>query len=187
MNLNDLFPSKYLAKEDVKQPTTATIQSVTQVEMNDNGVKVMKPILILSAFRKPMVLNKLNATSVASVYGSDTSVWTGKPIEVYVDPNVMMQGRMVGGLRLRAPSANQPAPAAQAAPAPATANTWDVKDQDGNALYRQSGAQVFAMIAAGANPDLLQLKPSGRGREAVKTAREYGFAMPANAPDEVPW
>jgi len=167
MTLNDLFPSKYLAKEDVPTPTVATMQQVTQVEMNDNGVKVMKPILVLSAFRKPLVLNKLNAQSVAAVYGSDTSAWVGKPIEVFVDPNVMMQGRMVGGLRLRAPSqfAAAPQPARPvAAPAPAGVVLWDYSDGQ-NVVTRQTTEQVMDTLTdlfdQGVNLDGIRVRPSG--------------------------
>jgi hypothetical protein len=168
MTLNDLFPSKYLAKEDVPTPTVATMQQVTQVEMNDNGVKVMKPILVLSAFRKPLVLNKLNAQSVAAVYGSDTSAWVGKPIEVFVDPNVMMQGRMVGGLRLRAPSANghhaAPTTHSTTTAAPAGVVLWDYSDGQ-NVVTRQTTEQVMDTLTdlfdQGVNLDGIRVRPSG--------------------------
>jgi hypothetical protein len=67
---------------------------------------------------------------------------------------------------------------------------WDVKDADGNMLFAQTGATVSAMVAAGASPDLLQMKPNKAGREAVKSAREYGFAEYANPvkdDGEIPW
>ena len=188
MTVSDLFPSKYLAKEDVPQPTVATIQSVTQVEMNDNGAKRMKPILMLSTFGKPMVLNKLNASSIAAIYGGDTSAWIGKPIEVFVDPNVMMQGRMVGGLRLRAPT-RQTVPVVNLTTGE---QLWDYSDGQ-NLTKQQTTAQVVAFLddlLPGA-VERIRVRASGGASAPVPAPQwlaEHGQSAPVPTPvDEVPW
>lgn len=114
MNINDLFPSKWLKKEDVSQPRVVTINRIGREEMNDDGGKKMKAIVVfMEPDVKPMILNKGNGEAIAELYGSDTDAWTGKKIEIYVDPNVMMSGKRVGGLRIRAVTGpqNPPAPA----------------------------------------------------------------------------
>jgi hypothetical protein len=53
---------------------------------------------------KPLVLNMTNMQLCAKVFGSeDTDDWTGKPIVLYTDPNVSYGGKIVGGIRVRAP------------------------------------------------------------------------------------
>jgi hypothetical protein len=198
MRMSEMFPGKWLKKEDVPTPVVGTITRVTREEVNaDNGGKELKVVMAFAESNlKPMILNIGNATAVTEMYGDDSANWIGKRVEIYTDPNVMFGGKRIGGLRLRAPSSQgaapvQPAPApVPAAPLAGPAALWDIKDADGNVLYKQTGETVFRMIAAGANPDLMMLKPSDRGREAVKPATEYGFvAKPsALATDEsIPW
>lgn len=111
MNINQMFPSRFLKQEDVPNPTVGTIQKLTQEEIQDNGAKKMKMILHIAGLAKPMVLNKGNAETIAAFYGNDSDAWIGKSIEVFVDHSVMMQGKRVGGLRLRFP-AQRPQPTA---------------------------------------------------------------------------
>lgn len=52
---------------------------------------------------KPMILNSTNAQLIARAVGSEeTEDWPGKQIVLYNDPNVSFQGKLVGGIRVRA-------------------------------------------------------------------------------------
>ncbi len=205
MNVNDLFAKKYLAKEDVKQPTVTTVVSVTQVEMNDKGGKVMKPVIFFAAFSKPMVLNKLNAQILASFLGSDTDAWTGKSVEVYVDPTVMMEGRMVGGVRVRATSQSALVPIpggidfAKLAAVPGhtftqSAQLWDYSDGQ-NAKGKQTTEQVLAFLADllsnGVPLTAVKVQPAGNPGGRVPAAGWYSeHASAGVAPigdDTIPW
>ncbi len=46
---------------------------------------------------------KINLRIVMGAYGRQTAGWIGKPVILYVDPNVMFSGRLVGGIRVRIP------------------------------------------------------------------------------------
>src|ERR1022692_3281424 len=102
MNLNELFPSNYLTKEDVPSPRVLVMSGVTRKEVWRKNGKQMAVVLQFNGNVKPMVLNKTNARIIARIYGNDTAMWTNKPIEIYHDPNVMLGRERVGGLRVRA-------------------------------------------------------------------------------------
>ena len=53
-----------------------------------------------------MVLNSTNIHNCAQACNSqDTDDWVGKKVVLYEDPNVSFGGKLVGGIRLRAPIA----------------------------------------------------------------------------------
>jgi hypothetical protein len=53
-----------------------------------------------------MVLNSTNAQLIARITGHDQDIernWIGQPIILFDDPNVSYGGKLVGGIRVRAP------------------------------------------------------------------------------------
>lgn len=108
MTANDLYPSKFLSKDDVPQPRIVTITKVSREELTGDGGKEWKAVIHF-AEAKSMVLNRINGTVLFEELGKTTDDWINKQIEIFVDPSVMMGGKRVGGLRLR--------PVAKAAPA----------------------------------------------------------------------
>ena len=102
MNLNEMFPSNYLTKEDLPSPRVLVMSNVTRKEVWRKNGKQMAVVLHFNGNVKPMVLNKTNALVIARIYGTDTALWTNKPISVYHDPNVMLGRDRVGGVRVRA-------------------------------------------------------------------------------------
>lgn len=102
MRFNDMYPSKYLKKEDVTTPIRTTIRSVSIEELDGDSGKESKPVIFFTS-AKEMVLNKGNGTILYETYG-EPDQWQGKPVEIYVDPNVMFGSKRIGGLRLRIPS-----------------------------------------------------------------------------------
>jgi hypothetical protein len=105
MNVNDLFPSNYLTKDDLPTPRVLVMTNVTRKDVWRKNGKQLVVILHFGGKAKPLVLNKTNAQVIARIHGNDTSLWANKPIEVYHDPSVMLGRERVGGLRVRVASA----------------------------------------------------------------------------------
>jgi len=102
---NDLFPSRYLSKEDVPTPICAVIADVRLETITGDGGAEEKGVLLFGEKGlKPMVLNATNGDLLLETYGPDTDGWIDKAVEIYIDPGVMYAGRRVGGLRLRIPA-----------------------------------------------------------------------------------
>lgn len=116
----DLKKSKYLQKSDVTPPVLVTISGYRQENVAKEGEPAEdKWLLTFSELDKPMVMNSINGELIAQALGDeDFDGWISKKIVLYVDPNVQMAGKIVGGIRCRAPK--KPAVTAPAA-APAAA------------------------------------------------------------------
>jgi hypothetical protein len=97
MNINDLYPSKYVKADDLAgQRIRVRIMSVTVEEIAD---KEHKPVMRFIGKDKGMVLNKTNAMACAGMWGDDTISWQGQDAELMASP-VMYQGKQVMGLQL---------------------------------------------------------------------------------------
>ncbi len=107
--IHDLKKSKYLSRADVVTPILVTIKSYSEMNVAMEGdEKEMRYVLHLAEQEKPFILNSTNGQIVAQINGSeDLDNWAGTKIVIYFDPNVPMAGKLVGGLRVRAPK-NQP-------------------------------------------------------------------------------
>jgi hypothetical protein len=105
MNISALRESKYLKKEDLPQPTLVTMGEIEKVNLALEGQPPdVKYALYFQELEKPMVLNSTNGQLIAKIVGSDeTDDWSGKQIVLYHDPNISFGGRLVGGIRVRAP------------------------------------------------------------------------------------
>lgn len=111
MHINQLKDSKFLKKEDCGQGILVTIKGLTEENMAmENAAPEMKWCLHFNESAKPMTLNSTNAQIIAGITGSEeTDNWVGHKIVLFADPNISFGGRLVGGIRVRAPR-NQPAP-----------------------------------------------------------------------------
>lgn len=111
--IGEMIESKFLKKEDVgERGVLVTISGVEQKNVAMQGAEPdLKWTLIFEELDKPMVLNSTNIHMCAKACGSDdTDHWNGKKIVLYEDPNVSFGGKLVGGIRIRAPR-TQAAPA----------------------------------------------------------------------------
>jgi hypothetical protein len=89
----------------------------------------LKWCLIFREYEKPMVCNSTNAQLIAQFSGrTNSDNWGGLKIVAYDDPNIAFGGKLVGGIRVRAPK-NRPAAAPVAAPA--LADSEEASDNDG--------------------------------------------------------
>jgi len=114
MNIKELKNSKFLKQSDVGRGFLATIVDVTQENVAPEGVEEdMKWCIHFKELAKPLVCNSTNGQLIAKITGSEESDgWIGKKVVLYSDPNVSFGGKLVGGIRVRAPK-NQPAAAAK--------------------------------------------------------------------------
>lgn len=123
-DLDLAYGSQYLGAVDLgDRKIRARIQKVRKAELTgQDGRKRTKFLVYFDAFDKPLVLNKTNKDALVSYLGKVPGKWPGATIGLFVDPNVMMGGKKVGGVRLRVlepvktakaskPVAAKPAPA----------------------------------------------------------------------------
>ncbi len=115
--ISEMRDSKFLKKEDVGRGVLGTITRCDQMNVAMEGAgQEMKWCLHFSELEKPLVLNGTNIQLTAQICASeDTDHWIGKRVVLYTDPTVMYAGKMVGGIRVRAPKPGTVAPV----PAPA--------------------------------------------------------------------
>jgi hypothetical protein len=108
--ISEMRESKFLKKEDVGAGALLTITGCEQHNVAKEGAgEELKWCLSFAEVDKPLVLNSTNAQLCARICGSDdTDDWTGKKVVLYTDPNVSFQGKVTGGIRVRAPKAIKP-------------------------------------------------------------------------------
>lgn len=123
-HISQMKESKFLRKEDCgPKGILVTIRDVAQENVAKEGApEELKWCIWFNEYEKPMVLNQTNNQIIAAIAGSElTEDWTGHQIVLYHDPNISYAGKLVGGIRARAPkqrAAAAPPPAARPAPPP---------------------------------------------------------------------
>lgn len=107
MNVNDFKTSKFLKKDDVGIGVLVTIRSITKENVAAEGADPeMKICIHFNELEKPLVCNSTNAQLIAQITGEEDDIeqtWIGKKIVLYTDPNVSFGGKLIGGIRVRAP------------------------------------------------------------------------------------
>jgi hypothetical protein len=124
---SEMRESKFLKKEDVGGGMLMTVEGCEPHNVAKEGAPPEnKWCLMFSETDKPLVLNSTNIQLCERIFGSDdTDEWIGKKIVLYTDPNVSYQGKVIGGIRVRAPKVKTPPPAP---PPPAVAE--ELTDDD---------------------------------------------------------
>lgn len=107
---SEMRESKFLRKEDVGRGVLATIAGCIKKNTAMEGAEPEhKWCLTFQELDKPLVLNATNTQLCEQICGSDdTDDWIGKRIVLYTDPNVSYAGKLVGGIRVRAPKPTAP-------------------------------------------------------------------------------
>ena len=111
LKAGDVFPSKYISQADVLEcPGQVMRGTITQVYMgpvkNDNGHDENKALMQISCSDKEFILSaRINWETLEREYGYDSDEWLGKPVELFVDPNVTFGAKRTGGVRVRVPKA----------------------------------------------------------------------------------
>lgn len=109
MHISQLKQSKFLTRADVGKGMLVTIREVFQENVAKEGApEELRWCLSFDEAEKPMVLNSTNGQIIAAITKSeDTDNWPGHKIVLYDDPNVSFGGKLVGGIRCRAPKQSQ--------------------------------------------------------------------------------
>ena len=107
MNINEIFPSKYLKASDLNGQDLQVVIQGTDIVKFDDGDKIAVTLMGQS---KAFVCNKTNATAIAVAYSDDTNAWNGCNVILFP----MMVDTPSGpkqAIRVRIPpSVNQPIP-----------------------------------------------------------------------------
>lgn len=103
--ISEMRESKFLKQSDVGAGVLMTVTGCQQHNVAASGADPeLKWCLTFHEHDKPLVLNSVNAQLCAQVFGSDdTDDWMGKKIVLFTDPSVTYGGKLVGGIRVRAP------------------------------------------------------------------------------------
>ena len=112
MKTSQMTSSKYLKQDDVGDGKLVTIKGFKRENVAQEGEPPeYKYIMGFEELEKPLVLNSTNIQLAERAMGSDeTDEWIGKKLVLYVDPNVSYGGKIVGGIRVRAPKSSKAAP-----------------------------------------------------------------------------
>ncbi len=98
--------SDYFKVDDIREPRTVTIREVkSELFGKRDEPKQEKYVVYFNEDDRGVVLPPKGVAIkglIKALGGIDeTDEWTGKQVELYVDENVTMEGRLVGGLRFR--------------------------------------------------------------------------------------
>ena len=106
---SEMTPSKYLKQEDVGKGILVTIKDVSKENIGKEDEPEFKWVCSFEEVQKPLVLNKTNINRLEAACKSDnTDDWTGKQVVLFTDPSVEFGGKLVGGIRVRAPKGQAP-------------------------------------------------------------------------------
>ena len=96
MDYTDIYRSSYMKADDLNGRTAKhTIVGCTAEVVGEDK----RLVLAFSTNDMPLVLNKTNATTLAELYGPETSEWEGKAIKL-VPSTTSYQGKMVKCIRI---------------------------------------------------------------------------------------
>jgi len=111
--INDLKKSNFLTRHDCGRGILVTIRGYEQQNVAKEGApEDMKYALNFNEVEKPLILNSTNGQIIAQITKSDDfDNWIGKQIVLYDEPNISFGGKLVGGIRVRAPRIPPAAPA----------------------------------------------------------------------------
>jgi hypothetical protein len=110
MNVDQLKDSKFLTKADVGRGVLVTIKGDAFQEnvAKEGAPQDLKWCIEFDELEKPFIVNSTNGQLIAQITGSrESNTWAGHKIVLYDDPSVSFGGKLVGGIRVRAP--RQPA------------------------------------------------------------------------------
>jgi len=107
VNVNEVFPSKYLTAEDLQsRDHRLTISDVASETFDGQPGKPAstKLVVFFKGKKKGFVMNKTNSRTLADAYGPETDDWRGQDVIVF-PTFVDFQGRQVAAIRCRVPTA----------------------------------------------------------------------------------
>jgi hypothetical protein len=99
--------SRFLTKEDAGDGIVGTIAKAGRAMIDFDGYSRPEErtvIIFKEGGLKPFIANSTNVQLIAQIAGSrDPKKWVGVQIELYHDRSVSFGGKLLGGIRVRAP------------------------------------------------------------------------------------
>lgn len=84
MNVNDVYPSRYVKAHDLgDKNVTVTIKSAAMENLGYSKEAESKLVIYFERATKGLILNRTNAMIIASLYSPETDNWIGKAIILY--------------------------------------------------------------------------------------------------------
>lgn len=112
MNINDMYPSKYLKASDLQgREARVSISHIIDEQVGQTADD-RKPVLYFQGKQKGLALNKTNAGIIAHYYGPETDGWAGKPVILY-EAMVPFNNQMTPAIRVRIEGGQPSAPPVQ--------------------------------------------------------------------------
>lgn len=104
-DISEMSESRFLKKEEVGSGKLLTIASCQKENVAKKDEKPeYKYTLNFEEVEKGMVLNRINSELIAQITGERNSDnWAGFKVVLYSDPTIAFGGKLVGGIRVRAP------------------------------------------------------------------------------------
>jgi hypothetical protein len=103
-SFDSLLPSKFIKKEDVTPPVVLTISGYGTITLMNKktGADEEAPTLMFEETPKTIVYKAWTSDALKEIFPAGRSASIGQKVELFVDPSVKMEGRKVGGVRIRA-------------------------------------------------------------------------------------
>ena len=85
MNINDLFPSRYLSGMDLQGPQNVIIDRVITETFKSfkTDADETKPVIYFRGTSKGVIMSHQLAQQIAQIYGQEIEAWLGKPIQIF--------------------------------------------------------------------------------------------------------
>ena len=110
--IDDLRKSNFITKTDVGKGILVTIIGCKEYNVAKDGAEPdLRWALIFDEIDKPFICNVTNGELIKQIAGTgNLDDWKGTKIVLYNEPNILFGGKMVGGIRVRAPKPDYQAP-----------------------------------------------------------------------------
>ncbi len=83
MNINEAFPSPYIAAADLPEEGLAVTFQAVEMEFFEEDKKA-KAVIHFREFNKPMLLNKTNKNTIVELMSTpETNAWIGQRVTIY--------------------------------------------------------------------------------------------------------
>lgn len=105
---SEMRDSQWLASEDLEDRggkvtvTIAMCRKHTDVEFEAGRKVPTAYTLSFEGKEKEMILNATNRKKLVDLFGRSVADWKGKKIELYVQSDIRLMGKLVNGIRIRA-------------------------------------------------------------------------------------
>lgn len=96
MDINSLFPSRFLKASDLHNRSITAVIKDVNVEEFDDGKKL---VVTLKDNQQLVILNKTNAMALANAYGTETDNWPGHTIQI-TTTHTTYRGQTTRGLKI---------------------------------------------------------------------------------------